>query len=67
MQELIEALQIFLKYGDQPHPTCCNHDELCVDYHRGQICPADLQRLEELGFHWDNERELFYSTRWGSN
>jgi hypothetical protein len=30
MEDLIKALQIFLKYGNPNYPTNCSHDELFV-------------------------------------
>jgi len=30
MEDLIKALQIFLKYGNPAHPFYCEHDELTV-------------------------------------
>ena len=30
MEKLIEALQIFLKYGNPDYPTHCEHDELTI-------------------------------------
>lgn len=31
MEDLIKALQIFLKYGNPDYPTYCLYDELWVD------------------------------------
>lgn len=51
MKELIEALQIFLKYKDEKYPFHCEHDELTVcGYDEVEFSEADLRRLSELGF-----------------
>ena len=51
MKGLIQALNIFLKYGDKSYPTHCEHD--------------DIKLLEELGFS-PNEYDGFSSFRYGS-
>jgi hypothetical protein len=52
MNNLIEALQIFSKYGNPKYPTHCEHDMLYIN---PEICPDDLSfddrvRVEKLGF-----------------
>ncbi len=66
MKKLIEALQIFLKYGDKDYPTHCEHDELTVDYKKAGMSQEDVIKLEELGFHYSDENECFYSYKYGS-
>lgn len=68
MDKLIEALQIFLKYGNEEYPTYCSHDTLhVVGIEKSQVSPEDHTRLEELGFFWDEEPEGGYiSFRYGS-
>lgn len=67
MSDLIEALQIFLKYKDELFPTHCEHDELAVcGIHRDKVRSEDLNRLEELSFQWNADDEYFYSFRFGS-
>lgn len=67
MRELIEALQIFLDYEDIKYPTHCEHDELSIHgYHKDKMSEADVNRLSELGFNWDEEMKRFYSTKYGS-
>lgn len=73
MKDLIEALQILMKYIDPDdtygleHPTTCEHDELfvnCVSPYR--VSKEDTKRLGELGFvPYDNL--AFVSYRFGSN
>lgn len=54
MNDLIEALQIFLKYIQRPDsyaPTACEHDDFIVagiDFDNMTV--KDLKRLNELGF-----------------
>lgn len=67
MSKLIEALQIFLKYGDRAYPTHCEHDQLTVHgYEKDEISSEDLAKLEELSFAWDEECNGFTSYRYGS-
>jgi hypothetical protein len=68
MEDLIKALQIFFKYTQDKYPTHCSHDILIVNtVDKNQVSEEDIKRLEELGFHWDEEENLFYSYRFGSN
>ena len=67
MKELIEALNIFLKYGDHGVPTHCEHDELwVVGYSKDEISQADSQRLNELHFDWSDSDDSWMSTYFGS-
>ena len=69
MNDLIEALQIFLKYGNPEYPTHCSHDELSImEITKDQVSEDDLVRLDELGFFWsdDEEEGCFKSFRFGS-
>ena len=64
VKDLIEALTIFLKY-DNPHsPTHCEHDELMVCINPAKVSAEDKARLEELGFHANDDDE--HSFRFGS-
>ena len=65
MNDLIEALKIFAKYGDPYSPTHCEHDELMVMIDPADVSPEDLARLDDLGFE-PNEYETFSSFRFGS-
>ena len=69
MTDLIEALQILLKYGNPRCPTHCEHDVLTI----GEIDPSDVsdedkEKLDELGFFISNQdgEECFRSFRFGS-
>ena len=68
MKNLIEALQILMKYcGDVKYPTCCDHDEFFVNcVSPDDVSHEDLQRLDELGFV-PYEDYGFISYRYGSN
>lgn len=65
MNELIEALSIFLKYANHSRPTHCEHDTLyIVGIEKGAVSAEDVERLDKLGFFWDEE--CFISFRYGS-
>lgn len=67
MKDLIEALQIFLKYKDSQWPTHCEHDVLSImDIGIRQVSEEDVKRLDELGFMWDESDEVFISFKFGS-
>jgi hypothetical protein len=69
LQDLIEALTILKKYGDARAPTHCEHDVfrvsgICVA--EDAVAADDAKRLNELGFHWDDDFLCWYSYRFGS-
>lgn len=66
MKDLIEALTIFLKYGDPYAPTHCEHDELTVCIDPSLVSAEDLARLEALSFRPSREGDYFSSYRFGS-
>ncbi|MCA9368039.1 hypothetical protein KC887_07330 [Candidatus Kaiserbacteria bacterium] len=67
MEKLIEALNIFLKYGNPDYPTHCEHDVLyVVGYEPDDFSPDDLAELNELGFKWSDSDEAFTSFLYGS-
>lgn len=69
MKNLIEALQILLKYEDPPFPTHCEHDVLTVvGIDPSDVSEEDKARLEELGFTVSDEYGdlTFRSYRYGS-
>lgn len=64
MDELLEAFTIIRKYGNVPCPLAAEHDVIyvgaAVPY--GEFSPEDIARLDELGFHINEEHgEGFYS------
>ena len=65
MKELIEALQIFLKYGNPDYPTHCEHDELWIcGIDPEDVSKEDKRKLDELGFFEDDGD--FKSFKYGS-
>jgi len=66
MKDLIEALQILLKYDDPDFPTGCEHDILRVYVDPVKVSHADVKKLKELGFNIDLNFSCFYSYKFGS-
>lgn len=67
MNDLIEALQIFNKYGNPSRPTHCEHDTLWIcDYNKEDFSKEDVEKLDDLGFFWCEEDECFQSFKFGS-
>lgn len=64
LSRLIQALQIFLKYGDVAYPTHCEHDELTVCVDPSLVSAEDKAALDELGFFESDD--CFKSFRYGS-
>lgn len=71
MEDLIKALQIFLKYVEkdsyqEKYPFHCEHDELYVSVDPESVSYEDKEQLVELGFD-DVGEGYFVSSRFGSN
>ncbi len=67
MEDLIKALQIFLKYGNPDNPTGSEHDELRVYIDPIDVLDVDKAALEALGFDVDEDLgDCFISYRFGS-
>lgn len=67
MENLIKALTIFLKYGNQDYPTHCEHDELLVvGISEDVVSDEDKEELDKLGFFWDEEYGSWASFHFGS-
>lgn len=67
MKDLIEALQIFLKYKNSKYPTNCTHDVLAImEISREDVSDEDNEKLDKLGFFWSEEEECYMSFRFGS-
>ena len=67
MKDLIEALQIFLKYGNPDYPTTCSHDVLYVCLKNpGAISTEDQAKLNQLGFQYNRIEEVWFSYKFGS-
>jgi DNA-binding protein YbaB len=67
MEDLIKALQIFLKYGNDRNPTNCDHDVLRVCVDPSVVSDEDKAELDALSFSPDESLDCFYSYRFGSN
>ena len=67
MEKLIEALNIFLKYGNPDYPFNCSHDYLFVNIDPELVSDEDKKRLDALGFFVDGDTgEGFGSFKYGS-
>jgi len=66
MNKLIEALNIFLKYGNPAFPTHCEHDELYVMIEPNLVSEEDKAKLDQLGFFPHESGEYFASFTFGS-
>jgi len=67
MEQLIEALQIFLKYGNPKYPTNCGYEVLAIcGIKPDNVSDEDKKRLDELGFFVDEDEEEFISYKYGS-
>lgn len=67
MEDLIKALQIFIKYENSRWPTDCQHDQLSImDITKEQVSEEDIKELDKLGFIWSDELECFISFEFGS-
>ena len=67
VDKLIEALKIFLKYGNPTYPTHCEHDVLYImEIEEGAVSDEDKAKLDTLGFFWSEGEECFMSYRYGS-
>ena len=65
MEDLIKALQIFLKYGNPHHPA---HYYFYIDIDPELVSDEDKEELDKLGFFPDGEYDGdgFGSYRYGS-
>lgn len=69
MKNLIEALNILIKYGDPPYPTHCEHDVLTIcGIDPSDVSDEDKAKLDDLGFFVSKEDGdlSFKSFRYGS-
>ena len=69
MENLIKALQIFLKYGNPDCPTHCEHDVMIIcEIDPKDVSDEDKKILDDLGFFVSDEtgEELFQSFKYGS-
>ncbi len=66
MEDLIKALQIFLKYENPNYPTHCEHDELFVNIDPELVSKEDIEELDKLGFFVNEDFGGFSSFKFGS-
>ena len=67
MEDLIKALNVFLKYGNENYPTHCEHDVLYItEIKKEQVNEEDIAELDRLGFFWSGSDECFVSYKFGS-
>jgi len=66
MDDLIEALQIFAKYGNPQFPTSCRGTSLYVNISYDAVSLPDRERLSALGFDYEEYGDGFSSTRYRS-
>lgn len=69
MEQLIQALQILLKYGNPAYPTHCEHDVMFIcGIEPSRVSDEDKAKLDELGFRVSKEtgEEQFVSYKYGS-
>ncbi len=68
MKNLIDALTIFLKYGNPNYPTCCEHDVLIIcGIDPSLVSEEDKRELNDLGFRISEEYAgNFISYKYGS-
>jgi len=69
MKDLIDALQIFLKYGNPAFPTHCEHDVMYIcGIDPDDVSDEDKVMLGNLGFYVSTEtgEPLFQSIKFGS-
>jgi len=68
MEDLIKALNIFLKYGDPKWPFNCSPDELIVwGIDPSEVSESDIAELDKLGFFIsEDNNEYFMSFKYGS-
>jgi len=66
MKDLITALNIFLKYGNDYAPTHCEHDVLTVNIDPSIVSDEDKEKLDTLGFIPNDDDCDFISYRFGS-
>ncbi len=66
MDDLIEALKIFRKYGNPSYPTHCEHDVMYIVTEYDKVSDEDISKLEDLGFDKNEDDIGFKSFKFGS-
>ena len=65
MEDLIQALLIFRKYGNSATPTHCEHHVMLVSVHPDVVSKDDKEKLKELGF--EPSAFEFHSYKFGTS
>ena len=61
MEDLIKALQIFLKYKNPEWPTTTAHDELIIcEVTYEEVSEEDKEKLKALNFFWSEDEEYWF-------
>jgi hypothetical protein len=67
MEQLIKALNIFLKYRNEEYPTSCEQDVLLITgITHDEVSDEDKVLLKDLGFTWSDHDGCWISFRYGS-
>ena len=67
MEDLIKALQIFLRYGNPSYPTHCEHDVMYIcGIEPEAVSEEDKKELDGLGFFVGEDGDGFMSFKFGS-
>lgn len=65
--ELIQALALLARgRHNDDSPTLCSHDQLTVMADPSKFTLAELEQLEQWGFHPSTQDSTFYSFRFGA-
>lgn len=68
MKNLIEALEIFLKYDSKGFPIEYFADTICIsNINKDIISKEDLEKLLNLGFFWSETSKCFKCFTYRSN
>ena len=59
MDEVIEAFQIFKRYGAGKHDVYAEHDQVSICVSPEKVSPEDMARLSELRWFIDETGEGF--------
>ena len=67
MEDLIKALQIFLKYRNDKWPIWFDCDALIINgIELHEVSSEDVNQLYVLSFYWNTACKAFVSYRFGS-
>lgn len=66
MEDFIKALNIFMKHGNVTYPFSCEYEVLYIFPASNDFTEEEFKELDDLGFHYNEEDENFYSFKYGS-